>query len=167
MGKVIALSFIVLLALASLICFVSLTMKIAAGELKIAEGQQQLANGQQMLAEGKAKLANGKQRLSGAKKVYGTVNTVFLFGIVSKLPITSLAFKDAKKQINDGQDLIAKGESNIKSGEGRLAAGKLQLQQGEERLSVANKIRIACGFGTVLFGTLSIVLGYYWRRSKL
>jgi hypothetical protein len=165
MKRLFALVFVIILALGSLTGYIVLTEKITAGREKIANGQKQLEEGQQLLEQGKAKLANGKQKLSGAKNVYNGINTVAFFGLASKLPISGEFFKVAKKQINDGSSLVAKGNAKVQAGEKQLEEGKQELDRGMKRLTRANLIRMACGTSTIFFVGLAIVLGFCWRRT--
>ncbi len=167
MAKMLTLLFTILLALLSLTGYLFLTEAITAGGQKIASGQSQLENGEQMLEEGKAKLASGKRKLSHATQVYNQVNNIPFMSIAHRLPVSGMIFKDATKQISKGGVLVAKGEANVKIGEERLQAGKLKLSRGQERLSQANRIRIFCAFAAIFFAALSMVLGFYWRRSLL
>ena len=63
MGKVLALLFMILLAIASVAGYLVLTEIVIAGEKQLASGQKRLEKGQPALKEGQAKLAGGKRAL--------------------------------------------------------------------------------------------------------
>ena len=60
---------------------------------------------------------------------------------------------------------IAEGEVVISSGVKRLEAGKIEPSRGSEQLRLAKGVRIACALGAAFSAALSIILGFYWRRS--
>jgi len=165
MGKVLALLLMILLALASVAGYLFLTEKIIAGERQIAEGQRRLEKGHPALEEGKAKLEAGKRELSEGKKDYEQAKDNPFLVLADKLLKGGKGFKDANEQIAEGEEQVAKGEGKVNVGENRLDAGELELRRGKEQLDLAKGARVACALGAALFATLSIVLGFYWRRS--
>jgi len=163
--KVVALLLIILFAIASVAGYLVLTKKIIAGEKQIAEGQKQLEEGQIKLDEGKARLEAGKQELSQGKKEYAQSKRNPFLVVADKLLKGGKGFKEARGQIAEGDTQVAKGQSNVDAGERRLDAGELRLRQGMERLRLARGARVACALGAVVFISLSIVLGFRWRRA--
>jgi hypothetical protein len=165
MGKVIALLLIILLALASVAGYLFLHGKIIAGERRIADGQRQVEKEQVNLDEGKAKLEAGKLKSSEGKKRYEKAKRNLFLVLADKLLKGGKGFKDARERIADGDERLAKGEDKVNVGKKRLEAGKLELSQGREQVKLAKRARVACALGAVLFASLSIVLGFRWRRS--
>jgi hypothetical protein len=81
-------------------------------------------------------------------------------------------FKEAReqiaqgdKQVAQGDKRVAKGEGQVTEGERRLEAGELELRRGREQLRLAKGARVACAVGAAFFASLSIGLGFWWRRS--
>ena len=165
MGKVIALLLMILLTLASVAGYLLLHGKITAGEKQIAGGQRLIEKEQITLDEGKAKLEAGKLKSSDGKKRYEKAHRNRFLVLADKLLKGGKGFKDARDRIAEGDERVAKGEVKVNTGEKRLEAGKLQLSQGRERVKLAKRARVACALGTALFASLSIVLGFRWRRS--
>jgi chromosome segregation ATPase len=186
MGKVLALLLIILLALASVAGYLFLTEKITAGERQIADGQRQLEQGQSALEEGKAKLEAGKAKLEAGKgelaegkKEYKQAKDNPFVVLADKLLQGGKGFKEAREQIAKGDKQVAKGdkqvvkgdkqaakgEGQVTDGERRLDAGELELRRGREQLRLAKGARVACAVGAAFFASLSIVLGFCWRRS--
>ncbi len=165
MVKVLALLFIIILAVASLAGYLYLDSKITSGKEQIATGQIQLEKGQATLEEGKARLEAGKQELSAGKEEYERAEDNLLLVFADKVFKGGKNFREAREQISDGDRQVAKGEDKVVSGEKRIDAGELKLQRGREQLGLARDLRIACGIGAVLFTVLSIMLGFWWRRS--
>ena len=172
MGKVLALLLIILLALASVAGYLFLTEKITAGERQIADGQRQLEQGQSALEEGKAKLEAGKRELTEGKKEYEHAKDNPFLVLADKLLQGGKGFKEAREQIAKGDKQVAKGDKQVSKGEGkvnveerRLDAGELELRRGREQLRMAKGARVACALGAAFFASLSIVLGFCWRRS--
>ena len=172
MGKVLALLLIILLALASGAGYLFLTEKITAGERQIADGQRQLEQGQSALEEGKAKLEAGKAKLEAGKrelaegkKEYKQAKDNPFVVLADKLLQGGKGFKEAREQIAKGDKQVAKGEGQVTDGERRLDAGELELRRGREQLRLAKGARVACAVGAAFFASLSIVLGFCWRRS--
>ena len=179
MGKAITLLLIILLALASGAGYLFLTEKIAAGERQIADGQRQLEQGQFALEEGKTKLESGKRELAEGKKEYEQAKDNPFLVLADKLLQGGKGFKEAReqvakgdkqvakgdKQVAKGDKQVAKGEGQVTDGERRLAAGELELRRGREQLRLAKGARVACAVGAAFFASLSIVLGFCWRRS--
>ena len=179
MGKVLALLLIILLALASVAGYLFLTEKITAGERQIADGQRQLEQGQFALEEGKTKLEAGTRELAEGKKEYEQAKDNPFLVLADKLLQGGKGFKEAReqvakgdkqvakgdKQVAKGDKQVAKGEGQVTDGERRLDAGELELRRGSEQLRLAKSARVACAFGAALFASLSIVLGFCWRRS--
>jgi len=165
MGKVLALLFVILLALTSVAGYLFLTAKITAGERQIADGQRQLEEGQPVLEDGKAKLEAGKRELSEGKKEYKQAEDNLFLVIMDKVLKGGKGFEEARKRIAEGDKQVAKGEGMVNDGERRLEAGKLELRRGKEQLRLAKGARVACALGAAFFASLSIVLGFCWRRS--
>jgi uncharacterized phage infection (PIP) family protein YhgE len=165
MGKVVVLLFLILLAFGSMAGYLILTTKINAGQRTLTEGQRQLEEGEFALKEGKAKLQAGKRELSEGKKEYEQAIDNPLLALADEVFTGGKGFEDARKQIAEGDKQVAKGEVMVSSGERRLEAGKIELSRGREQLSLAKGARIACALGAVFFVSLSIVLGFSWRRS--
>jgi hypothetical protein len=138
-GKVLALLLIILLALASLGGHLYLTNKITVGERQIADGQRQLKKGQLMF-------------------------NIFLV-LADKVLKNGNGFKQARKEITEGERQIAKGERMIYFAEMQLAEGKLELRRGKEHLRLAKGVCFSCALGAAFFAFLSLLLGFSWRRS--
>ena len=165
MGKMLALLLIILLALASVAGSLFLSQQITAGERQIANGQRELEEGKQALEEGKAELEAGKQDLSEGKKDYQQTKNNLLLVLIDKVLRGGKGFKQAKKQISEGDTLVAKGEDKVGLGESRFNRGELELRRGRDQVTLAKGARIACALWAVFFASLSIVLGFYWRQS--
>lgn len=164
MKKIVTLSFILLIALSCWVSYLILTDKITAGSVKIANGEKQLAEGRELLAQGKAKLARGQEKLSQLKTVHKS--SKFLSVVeYAVAPETLGVYFATKHVIADGNQQVAQGKAKIKAGEEQLAAGNVKLHRGIERLALANKIRIACGIGAIVFISFFIVLLVCWRKS--
>jgi len=165
MGKAIALLVIILWALASMAGYVYLTGKITAGERQIAEGQGKFDKGQTALEKGKIRLEAGKQKLAEGKKEYKDAKDNRLLVILDKWFKGGKGFREAEKKIAEGDKQVARGEDKVLAGERRLDAGELELSEGRDLLSLARGARVACAIGAAFFTSLSIVLGFWWRRS--
>jgi uncharacterized phage infection (PIP) family protein YhgE len=165
MGKAIALLVFILWALASMAGYIYLTGKITAGERQIAEGQEKFDKGQIALKKGIARLEAGKQELAEGKKEYKHAKDNRALVIMDKWFKGGKGFRDAETKIAEGDKQVAKGEDKVNAGERRLDAGELELGQGREQLGLAKGARIACAIGAAFFSSLSIVLGFWWRRS--
>jgi chromosome segregation ATPase len=165
MGKVFALLLIILLALASVAGYLFLNEQINAGEIQIADGQKQLEKAQPVLEAGKAKLEAGKREMSESKKEYEQAKDNSFLVLADKLLTGGKGFKDAREQIAEGDKQVAKGEDKVNVGERRLDAVELELRRGRELLMLAKGARVACALGAFIFASLSIVRGFYWRRS--
>ena len=165
MGKVLALLLIIVLALASVAGYLFLTQQITAGEMQIADGQRQLEKGQPVLEEGKAKLEAGKREMSESKKEYKQAKDNQFWVLADKLLKGGKGFKDARERIVEGDKQVAKGEVEVNLGQRQLDAAELELRRGKELLMLAKDARIACALGAAFFSSLSIVLGFCWRRS--
>ena len=137
MGKVLALLFIILLALVSVACYLFLTEKIIVGDRQIADGQRQLDKEQSELKEGKAKLEAGKRESSEGKKDYEQAKDNLFLVLADKLLKGGKGFKEDRERIAEGNKQIAKGEDKVNVGERRLDAGKLELRRGREQLRLA------------------------------
>ena len=165
MGKVLALLVFILLALASMAGYIFLTGKINAGERQMAAGQIKHDKGQTALDKGKVKLEAGKQELSEGKKEYENAKEGWFLEFADKLLRGGEGFDEAEKKIAEGDKQVAKGEHKVNVGERRLDIGELELSHGMELLRLARGARIACLVGAVFFTALSILLGFWWRRS--
>jgi chromosome segregation ATPase len=164
MGKVLALLLIILLALASVAGYLFLSEQINAGEIQIADGQRQFEKGQPVLEEGKAKLETGKRELSESKKEFKQAKDNPFLVLADKLLEGGKGFKDAKERIAEGDKQVAEGEGKVNVGERRLDAVEVELRRGRELLILAKNARVACALGAVFFASLSMVLGFCWRR---
>ena len=163
------LTFLIVMAVGTAGGYFYLSEKIAAGRLKIADGKQQLADGQKMLAQGKARLAEGQGSLSSAKGIYHGIKSVPFMGIVKDLPISGTFFSIAHSKIQEGNDLVKKGQEKIQNGEKQLSDGKTELANGERKLKDANDVRLTCGVSAIIFTLLACVVAYkckYQRRKK-
>jgi len=165
MGKLLVLVLIILCALVSVTGFLFLTKGITDGERQITSGLSQLDYGQAEVTEGKSVLEAGKLSLSQGKKEYKEAKHNLFMVLADKLFNQGKGFREAEKQIADGGKRIAKGEENVIAGEKRVAAGKLELDEGIEQLNLAKEFRVAIAIGAAFFISLSIVLGFFWRRS--
>ena len=47
----------------------------------------------------------------------------------------------------------------------KIDAGELELIKGKEQLMLVRVERSVCAIGAAFFSLLSIVLGFFWRRS--
>ena len=165
MRKVLALLLIILLAIASVAGYLVLTEKIIAGEKQIAEGQKQVEEGQIKLDAGKAKLEAGKRELSQGKKEYEQSKRNPFLVLADKLLKGGKGFEEARGRIAEGDTQVAKGQSSVDTGEKRLDASQLRLRRGTERLRLAKGARVACALGAAVCISLSILLGFRWRRA--
>jgi len=165
MGKVIALLLIILLALASVAGYLLLAEKIIVGERQIADGQRKLEKGQPALEKGKAMLEIGKRESSKGKKEYEQAKNNLFLVLADKLLIGMKGFKEARERIDEGDRRIAEGEDKINVGERRLDAAGMELRQGREQLQLAKMALVVCAVGAAFFASLSVVLGFRWRRS--
>ena len=164
-SKVLALLLIILLALASLSGYLYFTNKIRVGERQIAEGQRQLKKGQLLLKSGKVKLKSGRNELSQGKKQYEQSKGNIILVLTDKLLKNGKGFKQARKQITEGERQVAKGEHMIFFAEMQLAESKLELRRGMEYLRLAKGVCFSCVVGAVFLSFLSLLLGFFWRRS--
>lgn len=165
MGKTITLAVVILWALASMAGYIILTGKIAAGERQVAAGQKKFEKGQTALDKGKVRLEAGKQELSEGKTEYKKAKDNWFLVFADKLFKGGKGFKKAEERIADGEKQVARGEDKINAGERRVDAGERELSEGREQLSLARSARIVCGFAAAIFTSLSVVLGFWWRRS--
>jgi hypothetical protein len=110
-------------------------------------------------------LEAGKQELSEGKKEYEQAEDNLLLVLADKLLNAGKSFEEGRKQIAKGDNQVAKGEGKVNVGERRLDAGELELRRGREQLNLAKGARVACALGAAFFASLSIVLGFFWRRS--
>jgi len=164
MRKMLALLFIILLALASVTGYLFLHGEIYAGEKLIAEGQEQIVRETANLKDGKARLEAGKLKAAKGKKRYGEAYKNKLLVLADKLFRGGKGFRDAREKIADGDERVARGEEKVSVGEGRLYAGELKLRQGIEKVRQAKRARLACALGAIFFTSLSIVLGFRWSN---
>lgn len=165
MGKMLVLLLVILLAFASVGGYLFLTEKIAAGEKQIADGQTQLEAGRAAQAGGKALLETGKQELSEGKKEYEQAHDNPFLVFADKWFNDGKGFAEGRKQIAEGDRQVAEGEIKVDAGEKRIDAGQHELSRGMEQLKLARGARLACALAAVFFASLSIVLGFRWRRS--
>jgi hypothetical protein len=99
------------------------------------------------------------------KKEYEQAEDNLFLVLADKLLKGGKGFKEARKQIAEGDEQVAKGEGKVNVGERQLDAGELELSRGREQLRLAKAARVACALGAAFFASLSIVLGFCWRRS--
>jgi uncharacterized phage infection (PIP) family protein YhgE len=165
MGKVIALLFTILLAIASLVGYLVLNEKINAGERFIAEGQNNIEQQRPSFEAGKVDLADGKQKLSAGKKEYEEAHDNPFLVWADKWFNGGKGFAEGRKKIAEGEEKVAQGQDKVDVGKKQLDTGTLKVHQGMEKLKMAKEVRDACALGTVIFTLLSIVLGFFWRRS--
>ncbi len=165
MGKVISLLLIVIFAFASEVGYLFLAKKITAGERRIYEGQRQLDEGEPQLKEGRSRLEAGRIESFEGKKDYKQAEGNPVLVLADKLLYGGEDFDDARKRIAEGDRQISEGEGRIKAGEGRIDAGKLELGIGREYLRVAKIALVTCMFSAIFFASLSVVLGFCWRKS--
>lgn len=165
MIKVIALLFIILLAIASLVGYLLLNEQINAGERIIAEGQNSIEKERPSFEEGKAELADGKRKLSEGKKEYEEAHDNPFLVLADKLFNGGKGFAEGRKKIAEGEEKVVQGQDKVNVGEKQLDTGTLKVRQGMKRLKMSKEARDACAVGAVIFTPLSIVLGFFWRRS--
>jgi len=110
-------------------------------------------------------LEAGKRELSEGKKEYEQAKDNLFLVLADKLLKGGKGFEDARKEIAEGDKQVAKGEGEVNAGERRLDAGELELRRGREQLRLAKGARVACALGAAFFASLSVVLGFCWRRS--
>jgi hypothetical protein len=131
-------------------------------------------------------LEAGKRELAEGKKEYEQAKDNPFLVLADKLLQGGKGFKEAReqvaegdkqvakgdkqvakgdKQVAKGDKQVAKGEGQVTDGERRLDAGELELRRGREQLRLAKGARVACAVGAAFFASLSIVLGFCWRRS--
>jgi hypothetical protein len=103
--------------------------------------------------------------LSEGKKEYEQAKDNLFLVLADKLLKGGKGIKEAGKQIAEGDKQVAKGEGDVNVGERQLDAGELELRRGREQLILAKGARFACALGAAFFASLSILLGFYWRRS--
>ena len=165
MGKPIVLLLMVLLAVTSAAGYWFLTEAITAGEAQIAGARARLEEGQIVLDQGKEKLAAGKREASEGKKEYERAKDNVFLVLMDQLLKGGRGFKGAREQIAKGDKRIAKGEEKVTAGEQRLDVGEENLRRGLEELNLARGARIVCAVAALLFGLISVVLGFRWRQS--
>jgi hypothetical protein len=165
MGKLLILVFTILLALASVAGYLFFTKLIIVGERQIAEGQTKLEKGRSAIAEGKAELETGERELSKGKEEYEQAKGNLFLVLTDKLLKGGKGFKEGRERIAEGDKQVAKGQREVDVGERRLDAGELELSRGREQLRLAKGARVACVIGGAFFTALSIVLGFFWRRT--
>ncbi len=167
MLKLLTLLLTILLALASAGGYLVINEKIHAGEISIAEGQNIIAFESPSLEEGKNDLANGRHLLSEGKKEYEHAHDNPFIVFADTWFNSGKGFAEGRKKIAEGEDKVAKGEDKVNAGEIRLDKGNLALERGMGKLQQGKIVRDVCAFGATLFTLLSIVLGFFWRRSLL
>jgi hypothetical protein len=165
MSKGLVLLVVILLALASGAGYLWLTAQITAGERRLAEGRREHAKGQGALAEGKAQLETGKRELAEGKQEYEQAQDNLFVVLADKLLKGGKGFGEARRRIAEGDKRVVKGGGEVNAGESRLETGEQELRRGREKVRLAKGARVACALGTVLFASLSLVLGVRWRRS--
>jgi hypothetical protein len=103
--------------------------------------------------------------MSESKKEYKQAKDNQFLVLADKLLKGGKGFKDARERIVEGDKQVAKGEVEVNLGQRQLDAAELELRRGKELLMLAKDARIACALGAAFFSSLSIVLGFCWRRS--
>jgi len=168
MGKILALSMLLLLALGSAAGYLYLTQQIDNGSPKMIAGEKQIEEGEKMLSNGKANLSRGSRQLSQAKQGRNQIKKIS-YGLMAAVPVTGLLTMVGDKvvsgKISEGDRMVAAGKKKVAAGEEQLASGKLELSRGKSRLSMAMKLRTACVLGAVMFTIIFIMLSFYWRHS--
>lgn len=165
--KVIVMLFLFLCAIASVAGYLSLDRLIAAGEVRIAEGQRRLEEGQSAVTQGKAQLDAGKLQLAEGKAEYAHAEENLLLVLADNLLNGGKGFSEGRAQIAEGDKQVAQGELAVDLGERRLDAGKLELSRGQKRLRLAEKVRFACAIGAGVFAALTVLFGFFWRRTMI
>jgi hypothetical protein len=100
----------------------------------------------------------------GKKEYEKSKSNIFLV-LADKVLKNGNGFKQARKEITEGERQIAKGERMIYFAEMQLAEGKLELRRGKEHLRLAKGVCFSCALGAAFFAFLSLLLGFSWRRS--
>ncbi|HSV98113.1 MAG TPA: hypothetical protein VLM75_14420 [Spirochaetota bacterium] len=165
MGRLLVLSFLIILASASMAGYYFVTEMIISGGKQIADGQKRLEEGQPALEEGKARIAAGRRELSKGQEEYDRARENPFLVLVDRLLKGGKGFEDARRRIAEGLERIARGEDEIDSGTRLLGAGEIELQLGMAQLKRAKDVRVAFVLAASLFTFLSIFLGFRWRRS--
>ena len=165
MGKVFSLLCVILLAISSLLGYLILNENIKAGEKTIAAGQNNIEQQRPSFEAGKVDLADGKQKLSAGKKEYEEAHDNPFLVLADKWFNGGKGFAEGRKKIAEGEQKVAQGQDKVDVGAKQLDTGTLKVRQGMEKLKMAKYARDACALGTFIFTTLSVVLGFFWRRS--
>lgn len=167
MGKVLILLFLFLSTMGSVAGYLYLDKMISAGKIQISEGQAKLEKGQSAMKSGQAELDAGKKELSEGKEEYAQAEKNFFLVLADNLFKGGKGFEEGRERIAEGGRQVAKGEREIDRGERRLDAGEQKLTLGREQLQLARKVRLASAIGAVVFASLTIVFGFYWRRALI
>ena len=142
-----------------------------------SRGQRQLEQGQSALEAGKAKLEAGKAKLEAGKRVgrgsrrYEQAKDNPFLVLADKCCKAERASRRGASRSPKETSRLPKETSRLpRRGPGyrwgrRLDAGELELRRGREQLRLAKGARVACAVGAAFFASLSIVLGFCWRRS--
>ncbi len=164
MGRLLALSFLVLLMLASAAGYLFLTQKITAGGRQIDNGIRELEIGHPALEEGRARIKAGRRELSEGQARYELARKNLLLVLADRILKDGEGFKEARKRLAEGLELIARGEDEVRAGEKRIDEGEIELLSGRERLKQAEDMRVAFALGASFFACLAVLLGFRWRR---
>jgi hypothetical protein len=167
MFKLITLLFIILLAITSAGGYLFVNEKIRDGRSYLAEGQHNIDTEGPSLVTGKAELAQGKQLLANGKQEYARAHDNPLLVWADKLFNGGKGFAEGREKIAAGEAKVAEGQDRVDVGQIRLDKGNTEMSQGRERLKLGLDIRDACAIGMIVFTTLAILLGVFWRRSIL
>ncbi|GGX74307.1 hypothetical protein [Saccharospirillum salsuginis] len=167
MIKVLVLLLTISLALVSGARYLFISEKIAIGKEQLSAGQKDLEKGQSALEEGQTKLDAGKKDLSDGKKEYEQARSNVFLVFMDELLQSGKGFEEGREEIAEGDKTVAEGERAVDAGERKVQAGALEMKEGRELLSLAHRVRAACAMSAISFTVLSIILGFYWRRSVI
>ncbi|MGA7965410.1 MAG: hypothetical protein WCB49_05925 [Gammaproteobacteria bacterium] len=167
MGKVITLGILLVVALLSGSGFIYINSMINSGELDMIAGKKALAAGKVDMKAGKARLSAGKTQLSEGKAAYAKARKNWLLVFADKAFNKGQGFKDAQRQIAEGEQQVAAGQSKVDAGQARLDQGRQDLIQGRNLLTLAKGIRIALGGVAIVLLALAAVLTFFWRHSLM
>lgn len=167
MFKLTTLLLTILLAIASAGGYLFLNEKIRDGRGLLTEGQHNIDTEGPSLVTGKAELAQGKKLLADGKKEYASAHENFLLVWADKLFNGGKGFADGREKIAAGEVKVAEGQDRVDTGQIRLDKGNLQMSQGRERLEQGLNARDVCALGAIVFTSLAVLLGFFWRKSIL
>ncbi|MBN2077756.1 MAG: hypothetical protein JW838_02240 [Spirochaetes bacterium] len=167
MGKLAALLFVIIMAIASATGYFLLADKIIVWESEIADGQRRLDKGLIDLNRGKAYLEAKRRELSEGRERYEKAAEKPFLVFFDWLLKGGRGFKEARERIAEGDRQIARGEADVDDGRKRLAVGQQEQDRGRELLELARDVRDASALGAVFLLSVMIVLAICWRRSLI